>query len=198
MEPIVFRFIVAALLVGFVLHRGFYTRAVRHPAATVRERPVPGLAARFAPILALPALLATGIYVFAPARMAFAALPVPNALRWLGVAVALGGFALLQWAQHSLGRNWSDEPRLVERQVLVVGGPYRWVRHPIYAAFLLILGALLPISANAVVGGLWLALTALDIAQRIRTEEAMLSDRFGDGYQAYVQRTGRLLPRLGR
>lgn len=79
---------------------------------------------------------------------------------------------------------------------MITGGPYRWIRHPIYAAFLLILGSPLLISANWFVGGLWIAMTGLDIASRIRTEEAMMLGQFGEQYQAYMRRTGRLFPRI--
>jgi protein-S-isoprenylcysteine O-methyltransferase Ste14 len=108
----------------------------------------------------------------------------------------LAGFVLLQWSQVSLGANWSDIPRFLEGQDLVTRGPYRWIRHPIYSAFLLILGSLLLITANWFVGLLWIAMTGLDVAARMRAEEAMMVGHFGEPYQAYLRRTGRLLPRL--
>ena len=92
--------------------------------------------------------------------------------------------------------NWSDAPNLLEGQEMVASGPYRWIRHPIYAAFLLILGSLLLISANWCVGGLWIGMTGLDVASRIRTEETMMVSRFGERYRAYMRRTGRLFPRI--
>lgn len=196
MDHIILRVILAALLIGFVAHRGFYIRKVQHSAESVLEQPKPGRATRIANLLALPALLSTVIYVIAPAWMSWSALPLPAWSRWLGVGVALGGFALLQWAQQSLGKNWSDTPRLVEGQEMIAGGPYRWLRHPIYAAFLLILGSILLISANWLIGGLWIGMTSLDVASRIRTEEAMMVGQFGEQYRAYMRRTGRLFPRL--
>ena len=110
--------------------------------------------------------------------------------------MALAGFVLLQWSQQTLGKNWSDDPRLVEGQQLIVSGPYRWIRHPIYAAFLLILGSLVLISANWLIGGLWIATTGLGVAGRMRTEEALMLSQFGEPYRAYMRRTGRLIPRL--
>ena len=196
MDNIVFRAILAALLLGFVAHRGFYTRKVQHSAESVLEQPKPGRATQIANLLALPALLSSVIYVIAPAWMSWSALPLPLWLRWLGVGVALSGFTLLQWAQQSLGKNWSDEPRLVEGQEMISSGPYRWIRHPIYAAFLLILGSLLLISANWFIGALWLGMTGLDVASRMRTEESMMVGQFGEQYRAYMRRTGRLFPRL--
>lgn len=193
-----FRIILAALLTAFIAHRGFYTRKVQHAAESVLEQPKAGRASQIASLLALPALLATVTYVFNPAWMSWSTLPLPVWLRWLGVGVALGGFVLLQWSQNTLGKNWSDAPKLVQEQQMITSGPYRWIRHPIYAAFLLILGSPLLISASWFVGGMWIAMTGLDIASRIRTEEAMMLSQFGEQYLAYARRTGRLVPRIAK
>jgi protein-S-isoprenylcysteine O-methyltransferase Ste14 len=191
-----FRFIVAALLIAFVAHRGFYTQRVRHPPDAVRQRLPLGSGSRFAGLLALPALVSTLLYVVVPSWMAWSALPLPPGLRWLGVAAAFAGFALLQWSHHSLSTNWSDAPALLEGQELVVRGPYHWIRHPIYASFLLILGSLLFVSANWFVGGLWIVMTVLDVADRMKAEEAMLLGRFGEQYRSYASTTGRIFLRM--
>ena len=196
MNDPIFRVIAAVLLVGFVAHRGFYTRKIQHPADSVIEKPNPGRATQFANLLAMPALLSSVIYIFVPSWISWAALPLPSGLRWLGVGIVLGGFGLLQWAQQALGKNWSDAPKLLTGQRLVSSGPYYWIRHPIYSAFLLILGSLLLISANWCVGALWIGMSSLDITSRIGVEEEMMTRRFGEPYQAYMQRTGRLFPRF--
>lgn len=85
---------------------------------------------------------------------------------------------------------------MMESQDMVFHGPYRWIRHPIYAAIILVLGSTLFISANWFVGLSWILMTVLDVAGRIRTEEALMTGRFGERYQDYMQRTGRLFPRL--
>jgi protein-S-isoprenylcysteine O-methyltransferase Ste14 len=197
-DTIVFRVILAVLLIAYMAHRGFYTRKVQHAAETVLEQPKSGRATQIASLIAIPTFLSTIIYVIVPAWISWAALPLPGWLRWLGVGIALGGFALLQWSQLTLGKNWSDTPVLVAGQEMVANGPYRWIRHPIYAAILLILGSLLLISANGLVGGLWIVMTGLGVAERIQTEETMLASQFGEPYRAYMRRTGRLFPRLGR
>jgi protein-S-isoprenylcysteine O-methyltransferase Ste14 len=196
MDIAVFRVLVMALLIGFIAHRGFYTRKVQHSTESVLEQPKAGRSTQLANYLALPALLATVIYIVNPTWMSWSALSLPAWLRWLGVTIALGGFVLLQWSQQTLGKNWSDTPKLLKDQKLVITGPYRWIRHPIYAVFLLILGSLLLISANWFVGGMWLAMTSLDIASRARIEEAMMIGQFGEQYRVYMRETGRLFPRL--
>ena len=198
MDSFVFRLTLTALLIGFVAHRAFYARQVQHPAESILKQPKAGKGTRMANLLAPPALLATLLYLLHPAWMSWSALPLPRWLRWLGAGVALGGFVLLQWSQKTLGPNWSDAPRLVHGQQMIASGPYRRIRHPIYAAFLLILSAPFLISANWFIGGMWIAMTGLDVAARIRTEEALMLDQFGDAYRAYRQRTGRLLPRIAK
>jgi protein-S-isoprenylcysteine O-methyltransferase Ste14 len=191
-----FRVITAALLIGFAAHRGYYTRKVRQAEESIVEQPAPGVRTQIANVLALPALLSTLLYVIKPAWLSGFALSLPAWLRWVGVGVAAGGFGLLQWAQQSLGQNWSDTPRFFSGQNMVASGPYQQVRHPIYSAFLLILGSLLLITANWLVGGLWILITSLDIASRMQVEERMMLNQFGEAYRFYMKRTGRLLPRI--
>lgn len=185
------------LLVVFIVNRAYYTNIHSHSEEDIgRARQINSPTNRLAGLLNLLALLAAAVYLVVPNWLAWAALPFPFWLRWIGVGLALFGFALLQWSHASLSRNWSDAPRLLRGQTLVTGGPYQWVRHPIYSAFLLILGAPLLITANWLVGLLWIVPTALDVASRIRFEEAILSEKFGNDYRLYMARTGRLLPRL--
>jgi len=128
--------------------------------------------------------------------MSWAALPLPTWLRWIGVGIAILGFTLLQWSQNTLGKNWSDAPRMLNDQRLVSDGPYRWVRHPIYTAFLLILGSMLFITANWLIGLMWIGATSIEVISRARFEEGLMLDGFGDQYRVYMQETGRFLPRL--
>jgi protein-S-isoprenylcysteine O-methyltransferase Ste14 len=106
------------------------------------------------------------------------------------------GFAFLQWAQNTLGKNWSDTPRMIKEQALITSGPYQFIRHPIYTAFLLILGSTLFISSNWLIGLAWIGMTLLELASRIRFEEGLMLEYFGDQYRAYMKRTGRLLPKI--
>src|SRR4029453_15086827 len=118
---------------------------------------------------------------------------LPPRRGWAGIGSALLGFALLQWAQDTLGKNWSDRPRMIQEQALIMSGPYQFIRHPIYTAFLLILGSTLLISANWLIGFAWLSMTTLEVASRIGFEENLMLEYFGDQYHEYMKRTGRLL-----
>ena len=85
---------------------------------------------------------------------------------------------------------------MMKGQSLITNGPYQSIRHPIYTAFLLIMGSTLFISANWLVGLTWTGMTLLEITSRIGFEESLMLEYFGDQYREYMKRTGRLLPRL--
>jgi protein-S-isoprenylcysteine O-methyltransferase Ste14 len=138
------------------------------------------------------------VYTIHPAWLVWASLALPLWLRWMGICIALSGFALLQWAQDTLGKNWSDTPRMINGQSLITSGPYQFIRHPIYTAFLLILGSTLLISANWLIGLAWISMTVLEVMSRIRFEEQLMMEYFGNQYREYTKRTGRLLPRIPR
>ena len=195
-EPPLFRFLTAALLIGFVAHRAYYTRKFPPSEAATVDKLRPGVASRLAEVLSILALASAAAYVIDPRWVAWASLPLPLWARRVGAGLAVAGFGLLEWSHRALGREWSEQPRLTQSQRLVQSGPYRWIRHPIYTSFLMILGSTLLISANGLVGLLWTTSVAIDTTVRIRYEESLMSARFGEEYRAYAARTGRLLPRL--
>lgn len=197
-SELIYRLLLLALFVGFVAFRGYFQRKFGRPDEDTVKQRSGSTAEKIANLLSLPALIATVLYIVYPTWMSWASLLLPDWLRWAGVVIAGFGFALLQWAHQALGRNWSDEPRLMRDQSLVTSGPYHWIRHPIYAAFLLIMSAPLLISANWFIGFLWLGLTALEVTGRMRFEEVLMIETFGEQYRLYMQETGRLIPRLVR
>lgn len=191
----IFRIILPALIIAFAAHRGYYVRKHGEEQNTLKKREE-GWTSRVASLLGLGGFVALFIYVIQPAWLAWGSLPFPLWLRWTGVVLALSGFALLQWSQNTLGKNWSDTPRMMKEQSLITSGPYQFIRHPIYTAFLLILGSTLLISANWFIGFAWIGMTILEVASRIGFEENLMLEYFGEPYRDYMKRTGKLLPKL--
>lgn len=191
----VFRVILPVVLIAFALHRGYYVRKHGPEENTLKKRSE-DWTSKLAGLLGIAGFAAVLAYVIQPGWLSWAALSMPVWLRWAGVGGALSGFALLQWAQNTLGKSWSDTPRMIAGQALVSSGPYRYIRHPIYAAFLLILGSLFFISANWLIGLTWIGMTLLEIAARMAFEEALMVEYFGEQYREYMQKTGRVLPRF--
>jgi protein-S-isoprenylcysteine O-methyltransferase Ste14 len=134
-------------------------------------------------------------YLVDPAWMAWSSIPLPAWLRWTGVAMCAGGGGVMIWTFRRLGRNLTDTVVTRREHTLVMNGPYRWVRHPFYVSgALFVLGTSL-IAANwfLFVGGI---LFVVLIVIRTRTEEEKLLARFGESYRAYMERTGRFVPRV--
>jgi protein-S-isoprenylcysteine O-methyltransferase Ste14 len=135
-------------------------------------------------------------FMFDPARMAWASIPLPGWLRWAGVGIGVLGGCLLVWTLRTLGPNLTDTVVTRKAHTLVTSGPYRYVRHPFYG------GAALATLANGLAAANWFllvtsALVIVLFAIRTRTEEQKLIDRFGESYRVYMARTGRFLPRPG-
>jgi protein-S-isoprenylcysteine O-methyltransferase Ste14 len=118
--------------------------------------------------------------------------PVEGALDVAGVALAGAGAVAGLWSASALGRSLTPYPRPGERAELVERGPYRLVRHPVYAAGLVFLAgyalwssplALVPTAVLAVV---W--------ALKAAVEERFLRGRY-PSYAAYAARVPhRLVP----
>jgi protein-S-isoprenylcysteine O-methyltransferase Ste14 len=131
-----------------------------------------------------------------PRWMAWSSVSLPVWLRWTGVGVVTMAGGLLVWTFRCLGRNLTDTVVTRQQHTLVVHGPYRWIRHPLYDAAALFMVAISLIAANwffFVTGVVLLCL----LISRTRVEEANLVARFGDSYRTYKERTGRFLPRIG-
>lgn len=191
----IFRIILPVLIISFAVHRGYYVRKHGEEQNTLKKREE-GLTSKLAGLLGMIGFVAILMYAIRPTWLAWSSLPLPLWLRWTGVGMALLGFKLLQWAQLTLGKNWSDTPRMIKEQSLITSGPYQYIRHPIYTAFLLILGSTFLISANWLIGIAWIGMTVLEVASRIGFEENLMLEYFGDQYREYMKRTGRLLPKL--
>jgi len=135
------------------------------------------------------------LYIIYPASLTRLALPFPNWWRWLGIGLGFGCLPLLVWIHLALGRYWSPGLEIKPCHRLVTSGPYRHIRHPMYAVSILFLVAVSLVSANGLVIGPGLAMVIL-IYDRIIKEEKLMVAYFGDRYRAYLRTTGRLLPRI--
>jgi protein-S-isoprenylcysteine O-methyltransferase Ste14 len=123
-------------------------------------------------------------------------IPIPSSLRWLGAGIILAGDLLFIWSHRALGKNWSPFLEIRKGHNLVTDGPYRYIRHPMYAAIFLIGIGISLLSANWLVALAYLLPVIGMYLFRVSDEEEMMVEQFGDEYRDYMQRTGRLVPKL--
>ncbi len=121
--------------------------------------------------------------------------PLANPLRTLAVAVAMSAaVGLFAWSARTMGRNWAIVARTRADHELVTGGPFAWVRNPIYVAMAFFMVAM------ALATGHTLQLVAAAplflIGTLIRTteEERLLRAHFGVAYDQYAARVKRFVP----
>lgn len=116
--------------------------------------------------------------------------PFPGLLGVAALALALLAQALRYWVIATLGEQWNVRIIVVPGAAPVAGGPYRYLRHPNYAAVIVEMAAL------PLVHGAWLtalvfsALNAAVLWVRIRAEEEAL----GPAYAAEMGDRPRLVP----
>ena len=121
-----------------------------------------------------------------------AVLPHAVVLGILGDFLVSVGLFIAIWARLTLGGNWSARVSLKVDHELVEQGPYRVVRHPIYAGLLLmILGT--AVLVRRVGGFVALAICFCGFWVKLRREEALLTKHL-PGYSEYMRRTKALVP----
>jgi protein-S-isoprenylcysteine O-methyltransferase Ste14 len=118
---------------------------------------------------------------------------LPIALAGLGIAIC--GVGLSIWARLTLGENWSNFPTIKQDHALIVSGPYRAVRHPIYAGLLFaLLGSALQ---HGLVRSFLAVLTCVvGLYLKVSVEEEFMVQRFGEAYLRYRRNVSTLVPFL--
>ena len=110
------------------------------------------------------------------------------------VAIAALSVWLVMMAVSALGKQWAYGARLVEGHKLITEGPYRWVRNPIYTGMF---GMLL---ATGLAVSHWIGLLPaigvflIGTMIRIRSEEKLLHEAFGQEFEKYTRNVAAMLP----
>lgn len=115
-------------------------------------------------------------------------LPIPLGLTmdWLGGTLAALGIGLMLWAWLNF-RRWGTTPMPTgQPSALVLTGPYRWTRNPMYLGIILVLSGLV-----LFLGSPWFVLVPLGFWQIVNRlfipyEEAKLTELFGRDFRAFT------------
>jgi len=111
----------------------------------------------------------------------------------IGVALVSVGLLILFVAAGTLRMNYSSSLVIRKNHKLVTHGIYRFVRHPVYFGAGLICAGI-PIYASSTLGFVLMAVLGLIVLNRIKMEEALLIEEFGEKYKKYQKRTKKIIP----
>ena len=120
-------------------------------------------------------------------------IPLSDFIALASASLCIAGLIFCLWARATLGRNWSGTITLKEKHELVVGGPYRLARHPIYTGLLaMLIGTAALIGHLGGIVGVILAFASLWI--KLKHEEEVMVQQFPSEYAAYQERVKRIIP----
>jgi protein-S-isoprenylcysteine O-methyltransferase Ste14 len=125
----------------------------------------------------------------------FANYSLPAWAGWLGVILAIGA-VIVFWKSHAdLGLNWSPSLEIREKHQLITRGIYSVIRHPMYLSQWILAIAQPLLLQNWIAGFTNLLAFIPFYFLRIKAEEKMMLDSFGDEYREYMNKTGAVLPK---
>jgi protein-S-isoprenylcysteine O-methyltransferase Ste14 len=133
------------------------------------------------------------IWVVSPA-FSFADYPLGTGPFIGGVMCLAIGLWLFYRSHADLGTNWSITLEVRDQHRLITRGVYRHIRHPMYSALVLYSIGQALVTPNWVAGPANVIVFAILLALRVRAEERMMGETFGDEYAVYSARTKRLVP----
>jgi len=180
------------LIIGSVIRALYTTRHKRNRIAEGYETALHGLLL----FLASLGLIVIPLFYILTPWLDFADYHLLTGAGWVGVAVFAAALCLL-WRSHAdLGDNWSPHLEIREEHSLVTQGVFRHIRHPMYAAHWLWGIAQALLLQNWIAGLAMLASFLPLYLWRVRREERMMFEHFGEEYCRYMNQSGRVIPRL--
>ncbi|MEK6256743.1 MAG: isoprenylcysteine carboxylmethyltransferase family protein [Chloroflexota bacterium] len=145
---------------------------------------------------AIPALLiltvGTGVIIWDLYRNQ-GNLNIPSVENIAGLVLIVIGGSISLVAAVTLRLHYSSTLVIREDHKLITHGIYRFVRHPIYLGTLLVMIGL-PVFVWSLYGTLIMSTLIPVFLIRIRMEEKLLTEEFGDAYRTYRKATRKLIP----
>ena len=161
------------------------------PVKAIAERQNLGARAWHLGLLLVAVLFMANAWLNWPANMN----TVPHGVEAdiVGALLCVLGLVCAIWARRTLAGNWSSSVAFKQGHELIVRGPYKYARHPIYSGILLMVFGSAAVSgrfdafigAFALFGSFWI---------KLRQEEALMMRHFPETYSAYKRQVKMFLP----
>lgn len=190
LDPLVFRISLLALMILF----GIIKMTLTQRNLTENEKEGNNYPLNINLILAVAAIgiiLVPFIWVFSDV-LSFAEVELSDSIRLIGILLYVSMILLMYWQMKTLDVNIST---VRDDRYLVTEGPYRYIRHPLYAIFIGITVAMTLIASNWVFG-VFVPIVLFAMLLRVRYEENILKNEYGQTYLDYMERTKKLIPKI--
>jgi protein-S-isoprenylcysteine O-methyltransferase Ste14 len=124
--------------------------------------------------------------------LSFSISPSPGLIS-IGLGFIIIGSFMFGYARHVLRRWYSGHISVQADHVLIQHGPYKFVRHPAYLGYLLMALGICSGYAS-LIGLINILFLIYCLHLRIKVEEKILVDHFGELYLQYARKTKKLIP----
>jgi protein-S-isoprenylcysteine O-methyltransferase Ste14 len=121
---------------------------------------------------------------------------VEISLAVLTMVLAIGSVWFVSTAVRTLGKQWSLAARVLEGHKLITRGPYSVVRNPIYTGMFGMLLATGLVISHWIGPLIAIVVFAVGTAIRVRSEEKLLRETFGEEFEAYARMVPAVVPFL--
>jgi protein-S-isoprenylcysteine O-methyltransferase Ste14 len=111
----------------------------------------------------------------------------------VGLVLVVIGLTITLVAAGTLRRFYSSTLVIREDHQLITPGVYRFARHPTYLGTIMVFIGM-PVCVSSLYGLLTMSALIPIVLNRIRIEERLLTDEFGDAYRTYKEATSKLIP----
>ncbi|MBL7996437.1 isoprenylcysteine carboxylmethyltransferase family protein [bacterium] len=148
-------------------------------------------------LISLGLLLMPLLWVFT-SYLNFSKMEFPIWVRLTGIAISIVSLLYFYRIHKTLGANWSPTLEIKKGHQLIKTGPYKTIRHPMYAQMWLWTIAQVLIISNVIAGLSGIIAFAIFYFMRVGREEKMMIGTFGDEYVEYMKLTGRVFPKCKR
>ena len=146
-------------------------------------------------------LLLTGMFIVplmysASSWLDFANYTLPTWAGWTGMLLIILALIVFWRAHVDLKTNWSPSLEIREKHELITHGIYGYIRHPMCASQWLWIIAQPLLLQNWLAGWLDLFIFIIFYVLRVRAEEKLMIDTFGEHYRDYMKKVGGVFPKL--
>ena len=144
------------------------------------------------PIGAFISILLLILFAWGNKLLNYPSLPIdPILSKYVGVTCFILGLGLHFWSFLTLRKWWIDDQ-------LCTQGPFRYFRHPMYAAWITFISLGVVFYFDSWVFFIWQILLHIIWHKLVREEELSMLNTFEDVYINYANRTGRFIPNFSR